>query len=73
MKTKFPPTIGSIEPLEDEIRDYAYHLWEQDGCVPGHALDHWLEAKACIMSNIPKHHARWRLQRHLEAASAAGC
>jgi hypothetical protein len=51
------------EPTEDEIRDYAYHLYQQSGCTPGHDLDHWLEAKACLEANIPPQHTRVRLHR----------
>lgn len=54
------------EPAEDAIRDYAYHLYEQDGRQPGHELDHWLEAAACLRANIPRHHSHARLHRHLE-------
>lgn len=57
------------EPTEDEIRDYAYHLYEQSGCVPGHDLDNWLEAKACLEANIPRQHAHARLHRHRHAAA----
>ena len=49
---------------DEEIRDYAYHLYVQSGCQPGHDIDNWLEAKACLEANIPKQHARTRLHRH---------
>ena len=52
------------QPTDDEIRDYAYHLYQQGGCVPGHDLDNWLEAKACLEANIPQSHTRARLHRH---------
>lgn len=51
-------------PTDDEISDYAYHLYQQSGCLPGHDLDNWLEAKACLEASIPKHQARLRLHRH---------
>lgn len=53
------------EPDEELVRDYARHLYEQSGRIPGRDLDNWLEAKACIAANIPRHHAHTRLQRHL--------
>jgi hypothetical protein len=43
-----------FEPLtEEDIRDYAYHLYVQSGCAPGRDLDHWLEAMACLIACIP--------------------
>lgn len=53
------------EPLADDIRAYAYHLYEQSGRQPGHELDHWLEAKACILANIPQRASHARLHHHL--------
>jgi hypothetical protein len=53
------------EPDEELIRDYARHLWEQGGRVPGHDLDYWLEAKACLAANIPRHRSHARLQTQL--------
>lgn len=65
MKKKHPSVLPPPhEPTDDEIRDYAYHLYQQGGCVPGHDLENWLEAKACLEANIPKQHARSRLHRH---------
>lgn len=53
------------EFTEEDIRDYAFHLYEQSGCIPGRDLDNWLEAKACLEANIPRHSVHSRLQRHL--------
>lgn len=36
------------EPSEDAVRDYAYHLYEQGGCAPGHDVENWLEATHCL-------------------------
>jgi hypothetical protein len=59
---KAPPVVTpAIE--EEAIRDYAYHLYEQSGRVPGHDLDHWLEARACLAANLPAQHTRTRLHR----------
>ena len=57
------------EPTEDEIRDYAFHLYQQSGCIPGHDVDNWLEAKACLEANIPRQHAHTRLHRHRHPAT----
>ena len=51
-------------PTDEEIRDYAFHLYEQSGRVPGHDVENWLEAKACLEANIPKRHSHARLHRH---------
>jgi len=64
MKTREPKEVTSKEPSEDEIRDYAAHLYEQSGRIPGRDLDNWLEAKACLQANIPKEHAHRRLHWH---------
>jgi hypothetical protein len=50
---------------EEEIREYAYHLFVQSGGKPGHDLDHWLEAKARLEANIPRPHSRARLHHQL--------
>ena len=53
-------------PTYEEIREYAYHLYEQGGRLSGHDLDNWLEAEACLSANIPRIHSRTRLHRHLQ-------
>jgi hypothetical protein len=52
-------------PNEDDIRAYAYHLYEQRGCEPGHDIDDWLEARACLKAEVPPHRAHARLHEHL--------
>jgi len=61
------PTLPSVlpEPNEADIRDYAFHLYVQNRCTPGHDLDDWLEAAACLKANIPPHQAASRLHRHV--------
>jgi len=39
------------EPLRQEIEQYAYFLYKQRGCQPGHELDDWLEAEKQL-SNV---------------------
>jgi len=60
------PTLPSVvpEPSEDDIREYAYHLYEQSNCKPGHDLDNWLEAAACLKASIPAHCSHNRLHHH---------
>ena len=52
-------------PTEDDIRDYAYHLYEQSRCEPGHDLENWLEASACLKANIPANSSQSRLHQHI--------
>jgi hypothetical protein len=66
MKKKNPPTVVPIEPNEDDIRAYAYHLYEQAGCIAGRELENWLEARACLLANIPRHESHTRLHRQLQ-------
>ena len=47
------------------MREYAYHLYEQSGRLPGHDVEHWLEAQACLMAGIPRHRSHVRLHRLL--------
>jgi len=64
MKTISPPPAPA--KLNDEvIRDYAYHLYEQNSCAPGHDLDNWLEATACLNANIPTNRSGTRLHWHV--------
>lgn len=65
MKTKTIRPSVRPEPSEDDIRDYAYHLYVQSGRLPGHDLDNWLEATACLKANIPTHRSRTRLHSHV--------
>jgi hypothetical protein len=65
MSTK--PAHTSETPFahsEDEIRDYAYHLYDQSGYVAGRDLDNWLEAKACLSTGVPKSESHIRLHQN---------
>jgi len=64
-KKPAPPTVFP-GPAEDEIRDYAYHLYVQSGSVPGRDLDNWLEARACLGACIPRARSQARLHHHLQ-------
>jgi ferritin-like protein len=62
------------EPSEEVIRDYAQHLYEQSGRIPGRDLDNWYEAKACLEANIPHQPSHMRLQSDLaERESREAC
>ena len=57
MKNKSAPHLVSSKPSDDEIRDFAYHLFEQGDHAPGQDLAHWFEASAFLSSNqAPQHH-----------------
>ena len=45
-----PPTI-----TEDDIRSYAYRLYEQGNCQSGNDLAHWFEATAFLHTNPAGH------------------
>ena len=32
-------------PREEEIREIAYAIWEQEGCCDGRHVEHWLRAE----------------------------
>jgi hypothetical protein len=53
-------------PPEDEIRDYANHLYVQHGSLNGHDRDDWLEAEACLRANIPKDSSRTRMHHYTQ-------
>jgi hypothetical protein len=73
MKTKAKATPPPVrETTDDEIRDYAFHLYQQSGCVPGHDLENWLEAKACLEANIPRELSHTRHHRLRRPAQPAG-
>ena len=64
-----PPTAP--QPSEDEIRDYANHLYVQHGSMNGHDSDDWFEAEACLRAGIPKEYSRARLHRHAQITERA--
>ena len=63
MKANSNSPLPLPQPSEDDIRDYAYHLYQQGNCVPGHDLDNWLEAIACLKADIPNHQSGLRLHQ----------
>jgi len=70
MKTN-PLPATAPQPSEDEIRDYANHLYVQHGSVNGHESDDWFEAEACLRANIPKESSRIRLHHHTQITERA--
>lgn len=39
---------------EQKIREYAYTIWQREGCPHGRDLDHWLAAERQIMTARPE-------------------
>ena len=60
------------EPGEDSVRAYAYHLYQEGGCMPGHDLDNWFEATACLKAHIPAHTSHLRLSQHVSDLAKRG-
>ena len=60
-----PSAAPVQEPGEDAIRDYAFHLYQQGNGAPGHDVEDWLEATACLKAHIPAHASHGRLHRHV--------
>ena len=59
-------------PTEDAVREYAYHLYRQGGTAPGHDVDNWLEAAACLKANIPASSSNGRLHKFLSDQAGNG-
>ncbi|MEO6874229.1 MAG: DUF2934 domain-containing protein [Opitutaceae bacterium] len=51
-QTQNPPVAR--QPSEDEIRSYAYYLYDQAGHCDGHDVEHWLEAEAWLRDTSQK-------------------
>ncbi len=64
MKTETIPLSAPAHPSDEQIRDFAYHLYLQSGGIQGRDLENWLEAKACLLANIPIYRAHVRLHSH---------
>ena len=65
------PSATAPQPSDDEIRDYANHLYVQHGSLNGHDRDDWLEAEACLRANIPKEFSRTRMHHHTQLTERA--
>ena len=73
MSTKSPHTTASTGiPSEAEIRDYAYHLYIQNGHRNDQCAANWQEAEACLRSHIPKAESHVRLSKALLSGTLPG-
>ncbi len=73
-QTILKPNQGATplpQPSEAEIRDYANHLYVQNGSVDGHDGADWLEAEACLRASIPKDSSRTRMHHHTQIIERA--
>jgi hypothetical protein len=70
-KSPTPSAPAAGRPGDDEIREYAIHLYRESGCVPGRDEDNWLEAEVCLIEEIPKEQAHKRLHHHLKHRAKA--
>jgi hypothetical protein len=39
---------AAVKPSHDDIAERAFHLFSASGYIPGHDLEHWLQAEAQI-------------------------
>jgi len=70
MKNKSNRPLILSKPSDADISDYAFHLYQQSSCAPGHDLDNWFEATACLNANIPAHHSGARLHHHVNGPAS---
>jgi len=45
---------AAVKPSHDEIAERAYDLFSASGYIPGHDLEHWLQAEAQIVEFGPQ-------------------
>ena len=64
MKKKSPSPVVLAGPSENEIREYAFHLYQLSNCAPGRDLANWHEATACLQAHFPTHQSGRRLHQH---------
>ena len=62
---------AATQPSQDEIRDYANHLYLQHGSVNGHDCADWFEAEACLRASVPKESTRTRMHHHTQITERA--
>ena len=72
MKNKSIRPLTTFQPSEDDIRNYAYHLYEHGNGAPGHDLDNWLEATACLKADIPADRSGTRLHQYINQPETGG-
>ena len=70
MKKRSNRPAARRKPSEGDIREYAFHLYQQSGCVAGHELENWFEATACLKADIPSHRSGARLHHYMNAPAS---
>jgi hypothetical protein len=66
------PATRVLEPTEDAVRDYAYHLYRQSGDTPGRDVENWLKATACLKASMPEQSSTARLHPLLGSQAEDG-
>jgi DUF2934 family protein len=69
MNNAFSYSATQFEASIEDIREYAYHLYWQSGCIGGRDMDNWLEAIACLKANMSLYGAD--TPRHFRLAASA--
>jgi len=72
MKNKSIRPLTASTPSGDDIRVYAYYLYQQSNGATGHDLDYWLEATACLKANIPAGRSGTRLHQYVNGSENGG-
>lgn len=76
VKKNTAPKVIPLEPSEDDIRECAYRIYVQSGCIPGRDLENWLDAKsqleAKLTAQIKNCRARNESARRAARKTAAG-
>jgi hypothetical protein len=66
MSTKPGVLPSKLEATSDTvIRDYAYHIYVENGHRNDRCLENWADAKACIDARVPKEESVDWLHRRL--------
>lgn len=76
MRHHSDPPVDPLAPTDDEIREYAHHLYVQSGRIPGRDLENWVEAEACMRTLPPavlaslRRDAKRRIMEHRRTADS---
>ena len=64
MRRVAKPRPAFPKPTEQEIREFAYHLYVKSGCVPGRDLENWQEAESRLRAKHASGSAHERPHPH---------
>lgn len=64
-------TINSNDgPTQEEIAACAFRIYEEEGCVPGHELEHWLRAEERLLQERQKAAGKKKQRKAVESAAS---